>query len=116
MLDNQYTIKIYVVKLCGKQEVNVIVLEIYIKKKCERYTLKKWNSEKISTEIENEPVVNIKIDYIAIVKCVFTVQFNINCQEQLKSNWGYWWIMQLHHIGLPPATNNYQLYQFPAFI
>lgn len=49
------------------------------------------------------------IDWIDLIKRVFYFQFDINCRKQKSSNWEDWWIMHLHHIGLPPATNSYPI-------
>ena len=84
-------------------------LKITLFKKCVCYTSEKWNSENKSTIIENKPIATIKIGWIDVVKRVLNFQFDINCREQIKYNWGNWWIMHLHHIGLPPATNNYPI-------
>jgi hypothetical protein len=89
-------------------------LKIKLLKKYERYVLKKWNSEKKTTKIENNSIATFKIDWNDIVKYVFNFQFEINCREQIKLNFGDWWIMHLHHIGLPPATNCYQIVVVPG--
>lgn len=86
-----------------------MLLKNVVIKKCDCYAPEKWNSEKKSTIIENKPIATIKIGWIDIVKRVFNFQFDINCREQIKYNWRNWWIMHLHDIGLPPATNNYPI-------
>lgn len=89
-------------------------LKIKLLKKYERYALKKWNSEKKTIKIENDSITTFKIDWNDIVKCVFNFQFEFNCREQIKFNLGDWWIMHLHHIGLPPATNCYPIVVVPG--
>ena len=37
--------------------------------------------------------------------CFLSLQLENYCREQMSFNLGDWWIMLLHHIGLPPAIN-----------
>jgi len=58
--------------------------------------------------------VNTDVVKITFVKNMFNVEiknnFNSdiinNCRKQRRLNYGNRWIMHLHHIGLPPATDN----------
>ncbi len=65
----------------------------------------KWNVEKIFTIIQNKFKSIIKFGWVDIKKFVFTFHISIDCRKHIKFNQKSWWIMHLHHIGLPPATN-----------
>jgi len=60
-----------------------------------------------STKIVNKYITTIKTSWIDIIKRVYSSKVIINCREHKKLNWGNWWIMHLHNIGLPPTTNIY---------
>jgi len=41
------------------------------------------------------------------IDCFYTLQFNNYCRKQIRFRLENWWIMHLHHIGLPPTINCY---------
>ena len=57
--------------------------------------------------IENKFISAIKTNWIGMLKYVFNFNLINNCRKQIIFNLRDWWIMHLHHIGLPPATNRY---------
>ena len=63
------------------------------------------NSEKKSTLIVNKFISTIKTNWIYVLKRVFNSHLINNCRKHKMLSYGDWWIMHLHHIGLPPATN-----------
>jgi len=65
----------------------------------------KQSSVKISKIIVNKIVSIINNIWMNIMKPVVNYHSNNNCRKQIKFNLDDWWIMHLHHIGLPPATN-----------
>jgi len=67
----------------------------------------KQDSVKKSKIIVNKIIFNTKSVWIGVIKHVYNLFLIINCRKQGRFNLGDWWIMHLHHIGLPPATNRY---------
>ena len=67
----------------------------------------KQDSEKKSNLIVNNFIYIIKSVWNYVIKRVLNYQLINNCRKQIKFNLRDWWIMHLHHIGLPPATNRY---------
>ena len=67
----------------------------------------KQDSVKKTKIIVNSFISIIKNDWIVLIKCVFNSDLINNCRKQIRFNLRDWWIMHLHHIGLPPATNRY---------
>ena len=65
----------------------------------------KQSSVKISKIIVNKIVSIINNIWMNTIKPVVNYHSNNNCRKQIKFNLDDWWIMHLHHIGLPPATN-----------
>ena len=65
----------------------------------------KQSSVKISKIIVNKIVSIINNVWMNTIKSVVNYHSNNNCRKQIKFNLDDWWIMHLHHIGLPPATN-----------
>ncbi len=62
---------------------------------------------KISKIIVNKFISIIKTIGIVVIKHVFNSHLINNCRKQKRFHLEDWWIMHLHHIGLPPATNRY---------
>ena len=74
-------------------------------------TMPLTSSQEFITE-EDWSCVNISIkttktNQFDLVKCVFNPRLDYYCRKQIRFNLGDWWIMLLHHIGLPPAINRY---------
>ena len=66
------------------------------------YAEENWNSE-------NKSILTINTDWIDAIKRVFSFQLDINCRKQIRFILGDLWIILIHHIGLPPTTNNYHI-------
>ena len=65
----------------------------------------KQDSGKKSKIIANKFTSTIKTGWFVIIERVFNSHLINNCRKQRRFNLRDWWIMHLHHIGLPPATN-----------
>jgi len=72
---------------------------------------RKQNSVKISKIVVNKFMSIINTIWMDTIKPVVNYHSNNNCRKQIKFNLDDWWIMHLHHIGLPPATNRYSKLQ-----
>ncbi len=84
-----------------------MLLKIKFVKKYTFDAVEKQDSEKKSDLIVNNFIYIIKFLWNYVIKRVFNYHLINNCRKQIKFNLRDWWIMHLHHIGLPPATNRY---------
>ena len=67
----------------------------------------KQNSVRKPKNFANNFTSTINTVWIDVIERVFNSNLINNCRKQIKFNLDDWWIMHLHHIGLPPATNRY---------
>ena len=67
----------------------------------------KRDSVKTPKTIVNNFISIIKTGWIVLLKCVLNSHLINNCRKHRRFNLRDWWIMHLHHIGFPPATNRY---------
>lgn len=77
-----------------------------LKNKCDCYAPEKWYSGLIKEDIKVK-FLSDNNDMIVVFNNIFNFKFNINCRKQIRFNRKNWWIMHMHHIGLPPTTDNY---------
>ena len=84
--------------------------KVSLKHKCGYCSLEKWNSGIIQKIIGKKSLLII-MNWIDMINPIFNFQDYIYCRKQIRFNGGFWWIMHLHHIGLPPATNYYPIKQ-----
>ena len=84
-----------------------MLLKIKFVKKYTSDAEEKQDSEKKPNLIVNNFICIIKSVWDYAIKYVFNYRLINNCRKQIKFNLRDWWIMHLHHIGLPPATNHF---------
>ena len=66
--------------------------------KCVCVVKEDWDSK-------TKSVKTINTNRFDSVICFFTLQLKYYCRKQMSFDLEDWWIMLLHHIGLPPAIN-----------
>ena len=74
---------------------------------CVLFTERNSNLVTRSSRVENKtkiPIITTRPDNVIYF---FTHYIYNYCRKQIRFNLGDWWIMHLHHIGLPPTTNRY---------
>ena len=84
-----------------------MLLKIKFVKKYTFDAREKQDSGKKSNLIVSNFIYIIKSVWNFVIKRVFNYHLINNRRKQIKFNLRDWWIMHLHHIGLPPATNRY---------
>jgi len=66
--------------------------------KCVCIAKEDWDSK-------TKSIKTINTNRFDSVICSFSLQLENYCRKQMSFNLEDWWIMLLHHIGLPPAIN-----------